>query len=123
MKKIEILGNWLMVIVISISTVYGFEYYKNNYNVDKNKDVILVFSAKDIIEYKKLNIKKAVLNNGNVKKEEDRLILTIQTIDIALKEISRKLKKPIFKKESIVSGDVNDLTPLIRQKLKEKGLL
>jgi len=122
MKIIEIFGNWLIVVIISISTVYSFDYYKKNYtqNIDK---VIYVFSAKEIIENKKLNIKKALLKNGNIKEEENNLILTIKTIDNALKEISTKLQKPIFQKESIISGNKHDLTPLIKQKLKEKGLL
>ena len=123
MKKIEIFGNYLIMIVVSISIVIGFEWYKNNYTVDKNKNKVFVFSAKEIIENKKLNIKKAVLNDGNVKEQEDNLILTIQTIDKALKEISVKLQKPIFLKESIVSGNTHELTPLIKQKLKDKGLL
>jgi alpha-galactosidase len=123
MKKIEIIGNWIIVIVISITTIYSFDYYKSNYTADADKNRIYIFSAKDIIENKKLNIKRAILNNTDVQKEENNLIQTIQTIDIALKEISIKLNKPIFSKESVLSGDTKDITPLIKAKLKEKGLL
>jgi len=122
MKIIEIFGNWLIVVIISISTVYSFDYYKKNYtqNIDK---VIYVFSAKEIIENKKLNIKKAILHNLDVEKEERNLVLTIQTIDNALNEISMKLGTQIFLKESILSGKIKDITPLIKGKLREKGLL
>ena len=113
----------LIVIVISMGVVFGFEWYKNNYIIDKNKDIILVFSAKDIIENKKLNIRKAVLNNGDVKKAENKLIVTIKSIDMILKNISQKTNKPIFNKSSILVGRTKDITPLVKKRLKSKGLL
>lgn len=122
MKKIEIIGNWIIVLIISVATVYSFDWYKTNYTNQK-EDQIIVFSANEIIENKKLNIKKAILNNKDVQRAEDDLVQTIKTIDQSLLEISQKLNKPIFKKESVISGETKDITPLIKSKLQQRGLL
>jgi hypothetical protein len=122
MKKIEILGNMIIVICISLSTVYSFDWYKTNY-INQKENEIIVFSANEIIENKKLNIKKAILNNENVQKAEDDLVQTIKKMDELLLEVSQKLNKPIFKKESVLIGTTKDITPLIKSKLKDKGLL
>lgn len=117
------IGKLLLIIVISLATVISFDYYKENYLEDKIKDTLLVFSAKDIIENKKLKIHKAQLTKNDTTLEEKELKLTIQMIDTILIELSIKLNKPIFKRESIISGDIKDITPLVKSKLKARGLL
>ncbi|MFA7084710.1 MAG: hypothetical protein WC141_09265 [Arcobacteraceae bacterium] len=122
MKTLEIIGNWFIVIVITIIVVVAFDWYKGNY-VENQKNIIIVFSAKSIIENKKLHIKKAILNDGNFKEEEQKLNLIIQTIDLILKEISTKYDKPILQKEMVLYGNTQDITPLVEKALIEKGLL
>lgn len=121
-KTIEIILNYFIVICISIATVFIFNWYQNKY-IDKNKDILIVFSAKEIIENKKLNIKRAVLNNGSVKEEEEKLAKTIEMVDLILRDISEKSSKPIFQKEVVLYGNTKDITPLVEKALKDKGLL
>jgi hypothetical protein len=118
---IEKFQNILITIIISLIFIASYDYYKER-KVSKN-DEIIVFSGKSIIEHKKLQIKKAILNNEDFQSKEKELETLIKTIDLLLEDFSRLYSKPIFQKEMIISGKVKDITPLIEKSLSSKGLL
>lgn len=119
LEKIQYLLLNAIVVVILIAS---YDYYKNN-SINKVKDEILVFSAKNIIENKKLQIKKAILNNENIQSKEKELEDVIKNIDFMLENISKSSNKPVFQKEMILFGNIKDITPIIEKALREKGLL
>lgn len=118
--KIEI-RNILISIAISCITIIAYDYYKEHRAT--NKDETIVFSAKDIIEHKKLQIRKAILNNEDYTKKERELEEIIKLIDAYLLELSNHYNKPIFQREMFLVGNSKDVTAMIEAKLKAKGLL
>jgi DNA polymerase III delta prime subunit len=118
---IEKFQNILITTIISVFLIGSYDYYKESI-VTKNEEFI-VFSAKNIIEHKKLQIKKAILNNENIQNKEKELEEIIKSIDILLEDLSIVYHKPIFQKEMVLSGNTKDITPLIEKSLISKGLL
>jgi hypothetical protein len=118
---IEKFQNILITIIISLIFIASYDYYKEN-KASKN-DEIIVFSGKSIIEHKKLQIKKAILNNEDFVSKEKELEELIKTIDLLLGNYSKVYNKPIFQKEMIISGKVKDITPIVEKSLSSKGLL
>lgn len=118
---IEKFQNILITIIISVVFIASYDYYKEN-KVAEN-DEIFVFSGKNIIEHKKLQIKKALLNNENIQNKEKELEELIKAIDLLLEDFSKVYNKPIFQKEMILRGNTKDITPIIEKSLVSKGLL
>lgn len=118
---IEKLQNVLITIIISVVFIGSYDYYKEN-KASKSEE-IFVFSGKNIIEHKKLQIKKALLNNENIQNKEKELEELIKAIDLLLEDFSKVYNKPIFQKEMILRGNTKDITPLIEKSLVSKGLL
>jgi hypothetical protein len=117
---IEKLQIWIINIILTLSVLFAFTYFKQN----KEDDALLVFSSKNIIEHKKLLIKKAILNNSDINRAENQLEKTIKEIDLILNEISSQTNKPIFKKEVVLTNKkIKDITYIVEKRLKEKGLL
>lgn len=119
LEKIQYLLINTIVVVILIAS---YDYYKGN-SINEVKEQILVFSAKNIIDNKKLQIKKAILNNEDIQNKEKELEDTIKNIDLILENISMKSNKPIYQKEMILFGNTKDITPIVEKALKDKGLL
>lgn len=122
MIGIDDLKNILIAIVISLVVVLSYNKFINNRDNTKN-DEILVFSAKDIIEHKKLQIKKSILNNEDTTNKEKELEDLIKVTDLILEDFSKINNKPIYQKEVILRGNTRDITPLIEKALQKKGLL
>ena len=118
---IEKLQNVLITIIISVVFIGSYDYYKEK-KASKSEE-ILVFSGKNIIEHKKLQIKKALLNNENIQNKEKELEEVIKAIDLLLEDFSKVYNKPIFQKEMILRGNTKDITPLIEKSLVSRGLL
>ncbi len=118
---IEKFQNILITIIISVTFIGSYDYYKE---IKTSKsDELFVFSAKNIIEHKKLQIKKALLNNEDIQNKEKELEQLIRTIDLLLEDFSKVYNKPIYQKEMILMGNTKDITPLIEKSLISKGLL
>lgn len=118
---IDFFRNILITTTISLIVIYSFSKYSGK---DNTAQEIIVFSAKDIIEHKKLQIKKAILNNEDIEKKENELEVLIKNIDQILEEISKTYNKPIYQKEMILKGNnIIDITPMIEKTLEKKGLL
>ncbi len=118
---IDFFRNILITTTISLIVIYSFSKYSEK---DNTAQEIIVFSAKDIIEHKKLQIKKAILNNEDIEKKENELEVLIKNIDQILEEISKTYNKPIYQKEMILKGNnIIDITPMIEKTLEKKGLL
>lgn len=109
----------LISIVVCIGIIFFYDYTIKN----KGNEEIIVFSGKNIIEHKKLLIKKAILNNEDITNKEKELEELITTIDLMLEEYSKIYSKPIYQKEMIFGGNVKDITPIIEKSLMSKGLL
>lgn len=75
---IEKLQNILISLIIGVILVGAYDYYKENES--QKSDEIIVFSGKNIIEHKKLQIRKALLNNEDVSSKEKELEEIIKTI-------------------------------------------
>ncbi|MBP6713409.1 hypothetical protein [Aliarcobacter cryaerophilus] len=116
---IEIIKNILITVIVSLIVVLTNDYF----NKSKIDNEIFVFSSKDLLDNKKLQIKKALLNNEDVDSKEKELELLIKTIDSLLENISKSYNKPIFQKEHIFKGNIKDLTPIVQKMLISKGLL
>lgn len=116
---IEKFQNILISMIVSLVVILSYDYYMKNNRVDE----IFVFSAKDLIDNKKLQIKKALLNNEDVDKKEKELEELIKTIDLLLEDFSKTYNKPIYQKEQIFKGNIKDLTPMVEKILTSKGLL
>jgi len=117
---IEKLQIYIINIIFTLILIFAFNYFKQN----KEDNVLLVFSPKNIIEHKKLLIKKAILANNDVTRAENRLEKTIKAIDLILNEISSQTNKPIFKKEAVLaSKKTKDITYIVEKRLRKKGLL
>ncbi len=118
---IEKLQNILISLIIGVILVGAYDYYKEN--EPQKSDEIIVFSGKNIIEHKKLQIRKALLNNEDVSSKEKELEEIIKTIDLLLEDLSKIYNKPIFQKEIILRGNIKDVTPIIEKSLVKKGLI
>lgn len=118
---IEKFQNILITIIISLVFIASYDYYKER-KAFKN-DEIIVFSGKNIIEHKKLQIKKAILNNEDFASKEKELEELIKNIDLLLEDFSKVYNKPIFQREMIISGKIKDITPIVEKSLNSKGLL
>lgn len=116
---IEIIKNILITVIVSLIVVLTNDYF----NKSKIDNEIFVFSSKDLLDNKKLQIKKALLNNEDLDSKEKELELLIKTIDSLLENISKSYNKPIFHKEHIFKGNIKDLTPIVEKILLSKGLL
>lgn len=98
--------------------IYGYDYYK------KQKEVTLVFTADQILEKKRLEIKSAIVNNEDVQKKEDEYIKTVKTIDKIIELLSKQSGKSIYKKSIVTHfGKTEDVTPIVIKELKVRGLL
>ncbi|MGE0050660.1 MAG: hypothetical protein AB7S49_03975 [Arcobacter sp.] len=117
---IDDLKNILVSIVVSLIVILSYNKFINK---DTKNEEILVFSAKDIIEHKKLQIKKAILNNEDTTNKEKELEDLIRITDLLLEDFSNINNKPIYQKEAILRGNTRDITPLIEKALEKKGLL
>lgn len=118
---IERFQNILISIIISITLIGFYDYYKER--KASKSDELFVFSAKNIIEHKKLQIKKALLNNEDIQNKEKELENLIIGIEQLLEELTIIYNKPIFQKEMILKGNTKDITPLIEKSLASRGLL
>lgn len=118
---LEKLQNILIYIIISVILIGFYDNYKEK-RMPKS-DEILVFSGKNIIEHKKLQIKKALLNNEDTKNKEKELEALIIAIDQMLEDLLKIYNRPIYQKEMVLRGNTKDITPLIEKSLISKGLL
>ncbi|MFW3357284.1 hypothetical protein [Aliarcobacter butzleri] len=117
---IELIKNILITVIVSLIVIVSYDKYSSK---DNKNDEFIIFSGKNIIEYKKLQIKKALLNNEDTQNKEKELEELIKTMDLLLEDISKTYNKPIYQKEMIFKGKVRDITPYIEKALEKKGLL
>ncbi|MBL3518865.1 hypothetical protein H0A43_00060 [Arcobacter lanthieri] len=116
---IEKLKNVLITVIVSLVIIISYDSYTKS-QVDNE---IFVFSGKDLLDNKKLQIKKALLNGEDVDSKEKELETLIKTMDLLLEDISKTYAKPIYQKEHIFKGNIKDLTPIVEKILVSRGLL
>ena len=83
---IELIKSILITVIVSLIVIVSYDKYSSK---DNKNDEFIVFSGKNIIEYKKLQIKKALLNNEDTQNKEKELEELIKTIDLAVYKFSR----------------------------------